>query len=195
MDVKLWKKIKKEGMGTRMKYQIETALSKEEIEKTLNRNCKSLRWGNLGIPNTMLCDVKPKKNQIFVMKTGRRFATYYYGFRGQIREKEDGGSIIQGSFGYHEKSYIMVAILSAILCVIVALLNGTYTAEVVVVSFVVLYLLFTAELLVIQAVSRRRNAQLQKDILAFLHKRIEKKGHKKNIEEEKPLAVKETKAK
>lgn len=176
-------------MGTRMKYQIETALSKQEIEKVLNRSCKPLRWGNLGIPNTMLCEVKPKRNQMFVMKTGRRFATYYYGFRGQIREKEDGGSIIQGSFGYHEKSYRLVAILAAVLCAIIAFLNRSYTAEALVVSFVVLYLLFVAELLVIQVISRRRNEQLQKDILAFMHKRIEKKSRKKHVDEEKPAVL------
>lgn len=172
-----------------MKYQIETGLTKQEIEKVLNRSCKPLRWSNLGLQNTMLCEMKPRRNQMFVMKTGRRFATYYYGFRGQIIEREEGGSIIRGSFGYHDKAYRLSAILAAIMCAIVAVLNGSYTAETLVVSFVVLYLLFTAELMIIQFVSRRRNEQLQKDILAFLHKRIEKKSRKKNVEEEKTVAT------
>lgn len=168
-----------------MKHQIETGLNKQEIEKVLNRSCKPLRWSNLGLQNTMLCEVKPKKNQLFVMKTGRRFATYYYGFRGQIIEQEDGHTIIEGTFGYHEKAYRIAAVLAAVMCVVVALLNKSYSIDIAIISFLIFFLLFSAELWAIQFFSRRRNEKIQKDIIAFLHKRIEKKGWKKNVQKTK----------
>ncbi len=168
-----------------MKHQIETGLSKQEIEKVLNRSCKPLRWSTLGLQNTMLCEVKPKKNHLFVIKTGRRFATYYFGFRGQMIEQEDGHTVIEGTFGYHEKAYRIAAVLAAVMCVIVALLNKCYSIDIAIISFLIFFLLFSAELWAIQFFSRRRNEKIQKDIIAFLHKRIEKKGWKKNVQKAK----------